>query len=223
MAVSGAGVDHRRMSAKTLKTSLGLMATLALTAFAAPAANAGILTSSATSCEAHVYSKPFAKWLDFMNYVPLPGGSFEPGDQAWTLSGGAKVVSGNESHYVRSRDDRRSLAIPQGATVTSPSICVGLGEPTLRFFAKQNSGLLGTATSALAVSVDVETSTGDLLTLPIGAAAENIGWSPTLPMTVIANLLPLLPDDTTAVRFNFTAVTGNWQIDDVYVDPFRRG
>ena len=221
MAPRPTSVDDRRMSVRTLKTSLALTATLALTAFAAPAANAGILTAGATSCDAHVYSKPFAKWLDYMNYTPLPGGSFEAGDKAWTLSGGAKVVSGNETFYVRSRNDKRSLLVPRGATVTSPPICVGIGEPTLRFFAKQNDKLLG-ATAALAVSVDVETSTGSLVTVSIGSVAANTGWSPTLPMAVVANLLPLLPNDTTAVRFNFTAVTGNWQIDDVYVDPFRR-
>ena len=207
---------------RNFKLSLALVAALSATALAAPAANAGILVSSATTCDAQTYSKPFAKWLDFMNYTPVPGGSFEPGDRAWTLDGGAKIVSGNETHYVRSNSDSRSLLIPRGATATSPPICVGLAEPTLRFFAKQNSGLLGVATSALAVSVDVETSTGTVLTVPIGAGAANTGWSPTLPMVVIANLLPLLPNDTTAVRFNFTAVTGNWQIDDVYVDPFRR-
>jgi hypothetical protein len=37
-----------------------------------------------------------------------------------------------------------------------------------------------------------------------------------------ANLLPLLPGSKTAVAFRFTAVSGDWQIDDVYVDPFTR-
>ena len=207
---------------RNLKHSLAVLAALAATAVAAPAASAGILTTSAASCADHVFSKPFAKWLDFMNYVPLPGGSFEPGSDAWTLAGGARVVSGNERYYVRSSADARSLAIPRGATVTSPAMCVGLGEPTLRFFARQNSGLLGTASSSLAVSVEFETEAGLVATAPIGAAAANSGWTPTVPMAVVANLLPLMPNDSTAVRFKFTAVSGDWQIDDVYVDPYRR-
>ena len=220
MVLATTWVDHRDMSVRRLTTLLAATAALMLSA---PVAHAGIITSSATSCAEHVYSQPFARWLDFMNYVALPGGSFEPGDRAWALSGGAKVVSGNESFYVRSSKDSRSLLIPRGATVTSPSICVGLGEPTLRFFAKQNGGLIGTAASSLAVSVEFETEAGLIMTAPIGAAAVSSGWAPTLPMAVTANLLPLLPNDTTAVRFKFAAVSGDWQVDDVYVDPMRRG
>ena len=220
MVLATTWVDHHDMSVRRLTTLLAASAALML---AAPAAQAGVITSSAASCDTHVYSKPFANWLDFMNYVPVPGGSFERGDAAWTLSGGAKVVSGNESFYVRSSKDARSLLIPRGATVTSRSVCVGLAEPTLRFFAKQNGGLLGTATANLAVSVEFETQTGLIMTAPIGAAAVSSGWAPTLPMAATANLLPLLPNDTTAVRFKFAAVSGDWQIDDVYVDPMRRG
>jgi hypothetical protein len=36
---------------------------------------------------------------------------------------------------------------------------------------------------------------------------------------VVANLLPLLPNNYTAVAFRLRAVTGTWRIDDVYVDP----
>jgi hypothetical protein len=60
-----------------------------------------------------------------------------------------------------------------------------------------------------------------VLTAPIGVVTGG-GWAPTLPMTVVANLLPLLPGDQTAVAFRFTAVAGSWQIDDVYVDPWNR-
>jgi hypothetical protein len=210
------------MSRHPRKLLLFLPAALAAMALAAPVASAGVLVKSATSCEAQTLTQPFARWLDPFKYTPVPGGSFETGQPAWTLSGGARVVAGNEPFFVNSRTDSKSLSIPKGASVTSRSICVGLNEPTLRFFAKQNGGLLGTATSALAVSVMFETSTGLVLTVPIGAAAVNASWSPTLPMVIVANLLPLMPGDTTAVAFKFTAVTGNWQIDDVYVDPSYR-
>ena len=39
---------------------------------------------------------------------------------------------------------------------------------------------------------------------------------------MVGNLLPLLPGDMTPVEFRFTPLLGgDWQIDDVYVDPFR--
>ena len=94
-------------------------------------------------------------------------------------------------------------------------MCVGLDEPTLRYFARKNSGLLSTLT----VSVQVQLQLGVWVTLPIGVDLGG-AWHPSLPILVVANLLPLLPPDQTAVRFMFAPLLGGaWQIDDVYVDP----
>jgi hypothetical protein len=41
-------------------------------------------------------------------------------------------------------------------------------------------------------------------------------------MLVVANLLALLPNETTPVAFRFTAQGGDWSIDDVWVDPYGR-
>ena len=57
------------------------------------------------------------------------------------------------------------------------------------------------------------------MTLPVGVDLGG-AWHPSLPHLVLANLLPLLPPDMTAVRFKFAPLLGGeWQIDDVYVDP----
>jgi len=37
-----------------------------------------------------------------------------------------------------------------------------------------------------------------------------------------ANLLATLGNGRAAVAFTFTPVTGNWRVDDVYVDPYRQ-
>lgn len=196
------------------------IATTALAAISAPAANAGLLVSSAESCDAQQLSNPFSAWGDNADYTPAPGGSFEPGQKAWTLSGGAKVVSGNEKYNVRSDSDSRSLSIPAGGVATSPSMCVGLSEPTIRWFQKQSS-LLG-VTGSMTVSVLTETSLGVVTETPVGAGLLGTSWSPSLTGVVATNLLPLLPDDKTAVAFRFRAVAGTWNVDDVYVDPFAR-
>ena len=94
---------------------------------------------------------------------------------------------------------------------------VGLAEPTLRFFAKKNRGLLST----LVVSVYVKTSIGLVVPVPVGVVLGNGQWKATPPMLIVANLLPLLPGDRTPVAFQFTPLLGDWQIDDVYVDPLR--
>src|SRR5712671_1539272 len=92
------------MNPLRLKTRAITIAAAALTlvAVAAPTANAGLLVSTASDCDAQQLSQPFAPWADFANYTPVPGGSFEAGAPVWSLTGGAKVVSGNESFGVRS-------------------------------------------------------------------------------------------------------------------------
>jgi hypothetical protein len=200
-----------------IRAALAALAATAFTAAAAAPANAGVLTKSATDCDAPVTSHPFAQWGDGASYKPVAGGDFEHGAAGWTLSGGAKVVPGNESFSVAGAGDGASLVLPAGSSATSPTVCVGINDPTLRFFVRKNSGLLST----MAVSVKVETSLGLVVTVPIGV---DLGgkWHPSLPMVMVGNLLPLLPGDETPVQFQFTPLLGgNWQIDDVYVDPFR--
>jgi hypothetical protein len=182
-----------------------------------------VLVSSATNCGTQTVSKVFLPWIDPMDYTVVPGGTLESGTAGWTLSG-ASVVSGNEPWEVHGDGENRSLRIPAGKSATTPSICVGLLHPTLRFFAKSSGdSLLGSVVSTLTVEVLFEDNAGNVHSLPIGVVLPGSRWSPTLPYPVVANLLPLLPNDRTAVRFRFRAVGGStWQIDDVYVDPRSR-
>jgi hypothetical protein len=192
------------------------------TVLAPGSAHAGILvnTESAKNCSTQVLEQPFKRWADYASYTLVPGGNFESGAPPWTLSK-AKVVSGNEPFFVRSSRDSRSLSLGAAGVATSRPVCVGLEHPTLRFFAR-NSGLL---TSTLSVEVLFETSLGTVLSAPIGVVpALTTKWAPTLPLLTVANLLPLLPNQKTAVAFRFRAIGlgGNWQIDDVFVDPRKR-
>ena len=191
-------------------------------AFLAPSAHAGLLVKEAGNCGTQPLEQPFLRWLDPFHYTLLKGGSFEDSTAGWSLSGGARTVGGNETFYVRSEKDSRSLSLPRGSSATSSVICVGLGHPTARFFARASGGLL---LSTLQVDVLFETSTGKVVSLPIGVVSATLHprWQPTLPMLVVANLLPLLPGEQTPVKFRFTPRGGaSWTIDDVYVDPKRR-
>lgn len=208
---------HRRAVA----LASAAVAVLAICAALAPAANAGVLVQSAGDCGTQPLEQPFLRWLDPAQYTLLPGGTFEKAPSGWTLSG-ARVAPGNESYYVHGKGESKSLSLPRGSGATSAVICVGLGHPTMRFFAKAEGGL---PTAALQVDVKFELITGTVVTLPIGVALAGAhrSWQPTLPMTVIANLLPLLPGQRTPVAFRFTPVgAASWSIDDVYVDPKRR-
>jgi hypothetical protein len=196
---------------------LAALTTMAMTGAIAAPANAGILTASAKDCGDESLSQPFAGFGDRAQYKIVPGGSFEGALTDWTLIGKAKVVSGNEPWKVGGSTHGKSLVLPAGSSAITAPTCVGLAEPTMRFFAKKNRGLLST----LAVSVYVKTSLGLVVPLPIGVVLGNGQWKASSRMLIVANLLPLLPGDRTPVAFQFTPLLGDWQIDDVYVDPMR--
>jgi hypothetical protein len=190
------------------------------TAFAAAPASAGILVKSAQSCDEQTLSEPFARFGDRTDYFLAPGGDFESGTAGWGLSTSAHVVADNEPWNVGG-DGSGALSIPAGATVTSPTICVGVQHPTIRLFARRTSGL--PLLASLAVSVQTETSLGLTVTVPVNAVVLNTGsWSPGSQMLIVANLLPLLPGDLTPIRLKFTSLLGDFRIDDVYVDPRSR-
>lgn len=197
----------------------GALACLSLVT-TAPASQAGVLVASAPSCEAQPLSTPFLPWLDPLSYELAPDGGFEDASSAWRLTGGAAKVAGNESHYVRSRSDTRSLKLPPGATATSATTCVGLGNPTVRLFARNT----GSPLSTLRVEVRLEDAAGRVRTVPVGVVTGTPSWQPTLPIPIVANLLPLLPGQRTPIEVRFTArgAGGEWRIDDVYIDPLRR-
>jgi hypothetical protein len=94
--------------------------------------------------------------------------------------------------------------------------------PTMRFFARNRGG----SNSALQVEVLFEDISGTIQNLPIGVLTASERWEPTVPIPVVANLLPNLGDPLlgqSAVAFSFSPLdnTGEWRIDDVYVDPYR--
>jgi hypothetical protein len=199
------------------KLSIAALA-VALTALSATPANAGVLVQDAPSCADQPTSQPFAPWGDNSDYTLIPGGDFESDARGWKLSR-AGVVAGNESFYVGGSRDSRSLKISAGGTATSPTVCVGLEHPSMRFFARSSGGLLGLR--AMDVEVIFESSLGARLSAPIGAVLPSNSWKPSARMVVVANLLPLLPGNYTPVAFRFRPLVGTWYIDDVYLDPRR--
>jgi hypothetical protein len=173
------------------------------------------------SCPAQPVSTPFAQWGDTNNYFPIPGGSLEgTADQlGWTLSG-ASLTSGNEPFYVNDSSDGQSLTIPGGGSATSPYFCVDNTMGSLRFFAQQASSGAGLRVTAL-----VQASDGSVSTVPVAHLLDGSmsSWAPT---DAIPGDTSSLSDDQTvmvALRFTVRASAASWQVDDVYVDPYRSG
>jgi len=189
-------------------------------------ASAGVLVASAPSCDNGANSQPFAQWGDDNSYFLAPGGNFENGAAGWSL-GGARVVADQEPWRVAGDSGSHALSVGAGGSVVTPTMCIGLEHPTMRFFAHRSGGGLLGATSSLAVTARVETSLGLVVEVPVGAITtltNGTSWNRTPVQLVVASLLPLLPGEHTPIQFRFTAVgTSDWVIDDVFVDPHYRG
>jgi hypothetical protein len=204
------------------KTRLAAIAAsvAAFGAFGASPASAGLLVESAPDCTSPDSSSVFSPWGDYANYFLAPDGGLENRGAGWDLDG-ASVVDANSSHAV-SGPGSRALSLPAGSAATTPVVCVGLEHPTMRFFVRKTSGTgLLPALNSLRVDVLVEDTLGLVSVLPaVGVVGGSSSWQPSGRMVVAANLLPLLPGSHTPVAFRFVPQGGNWQVDDVYVDPY---
>jgi hypothetical protein len=195
----------RRMRAVVV---LGLVGgAIAMAVGAAPAsAGLGLACPSPTST-------PFASWKDYAYYAFSPDGGFEGGGNGWSLTGGARVVSGNESFYVHSSTDKLSLSLPAGASATSPPMCISLLSGKMRFLTKGNYG------SKIKVQIIYRGLLSSVLGIFDGGTITPGGtWNASPAIGMLGGTLPLL---TASVSFRFTAVGATASIDDVYLDPMK--
>ena len=176
--------------------------------------------ASGASCELRTVTQPFLPWYDSKHYFLMPGGDMES-SAGWTFAGGARLLDGNEPFFVHRPDDRRSLFLPSGGSARTASTCVDSDEPTMRFFVRNTGSLL----SVLVVEARIRTTVLGVTattSLPLGVVLGTQQWQPSLPVLFKLSLNQLL-GGTTTVDFRFTALGlgGKWQVDDVYVDPFK--
>jgi hypothetical protein len=136
----------------------------------------------------------FAPWSDAAWYYPVKASS------AWNTSGAA-TISGN-GYVLRS-----------GAVATSPAACVGITSSTVRIIGKSADGG--------SVRVDVVTKSG--LAFTAGTVKLGRTSAPSPVMLNLASLTALLSSGFSAdVNVRLTAVGGTAQVDEVWVDPFKR-
>jgi hypothetical protein len=161
-----------------------------------------------SACNLSALTQPFARWLDLANYELAPGGDFE--SSTWTLTGGAQLVAGSEPYAATGHLGSSSLSLPAGASARSPLTCVDAAYPSIRFFVAGHG--------SVAVSI-VDGST----VLPAGIAIAGREWSPTLIMVTDSAVLGALSGGTAQVSLAFRGLSGDPQIDDVFVDPWSHG
>ncbi|TML00291.1 MAG: hypothetical protein E6G34_02030 [Actinobacteria bacterium] len=165
------------------------------------------------ACNEATLSQPFLRWGDSNLYELLPGGNFERSLSGWTLSGGARKVTGSETYAATGSLGAYSLSVPAGASAQSPFTCVNASHPTFRFFARNEA-----AASIARVEVIYKTPLGTAAA-SLGAVALSGDWQPTLPMLTNSIAGGLLYGGTGQVALRFTAVSAASRIDDVFVDP----
>ncbi len=192
-----------------------LCAAVGGTAAVAPAAQAQEKAPAVAGCPPVSLVQPFTGFGDARDYLLVPGGAFEEGDAGWALQGAAAVGPGNEPWSVRDGGDASSLSLAEGASATSPPLCVETFT-ILRFFMAKESRERG----RLVVHVLPVAGRGRFRSARLVASRGEGGWA-------------LSPDVSVSdpeagavgardVMLQVTARRGDWRIDDVYVDPRSR-
>jgi hypothetical protein len=59
--------------------------------------------------------------------------------------------------------------------------------------------------------------------IPAGVAGAGGSWSPTLPMVTTSAVTGAAEGGSAPVQVQVTALTGNPQVDDVFIDPWNHG
>jgi hypothetical protein len=178
------------------------------------------IAGSAQACSYSGAKQVFSRWGDQKNYVLAPDGGFEAGGSGWSLKSGATVVADNESYYLNGAEDSSSLSLPAGSSAASPPICMAIDTPSFRLMAKNT----GDPSSRLRVEA-VYSLLGLVRTKVVSNLTAGPTWGPTQSVstvlglsTVVGTLIP------SAIQIRITPLdaSGNWQVDDVYIDPFCR-
>ena len=184
--------------------------TLAAAALLAPASSANAAT---TPCGGESLRQVFAAWGDSSWYFLAPGGAFEDGAAGWSLRGGAAVVDGNAPFALGAPGDSRSLALPAGASATSAPVCIRHDTRSVRWVQR---GPRGALLAVKVVHVDPRASTPGRLLDVVGAGGS---WQPSPELSIPPGATGLRGNGSATVALEFTALSGEWTLDDLYVDP----
>ena len=182
-----------------------------------PVAGAGLVSSlvgaALPSCGA--VSHPFAEFGDDGAYCALANNGFESGSAGWTLSGGASIAPGNEPWYVNG-PGASALDLPAGASAAGSPVPISLFDPYFRLFARSAS-----ADGPLSLRVVFRGLTGEVTGVLNVTDLPSSGYSDWKPSGAVASLLALpLGTSSAQLVVTSTASSGDWQVDDVFLDPY---
>lgn len=167
----------------------------------------------ASPCNLPPTSKVFQQFGDNADYYLASGGSFET--LTWSVAGGAGLDSMNNPFYLAGAGHLRSLEVEAGESATSGSFCVSKDQPHLRFVA------LSEGRGDLTVKVTTHSADGSTKTLStVIDDAAHTKWAPTV--NVSLNTSRMTTTEVAKATVRFETASGDWLIDDVFIDPYRR-
>jgi hypothetical protein len=172
------------------------------------------------TCDYPAPRRVFAPWHDRKSYVLTENGGLEQGDAGWTLADGAAAVEGNEPFLVNDAADHQSLSLPAGSSATSPATCFASQNSAFRLVARTS----GDRSSRLRVEVLYTKGNGHHASRVAGRLRGRDEWRPTKRLSLAIGRAKGHGRLTTGtVAFRFTPIgAGDWQIDDLHLDPRAR-
>jgi hypothetical protein len=180
--------------------------------------------ASTQTCTAPLIQNPFLRFGDQRDYVMAPDGSFEDAVlSGWQLSGSARRVTEADPVDLGADDGAGMLSLAARATAISPTMCVDLNYPTFRVLTKAVGRTDSSEFKIEVIYPDSAKPTWEELSKFDGKQFTNAGsgWRLTNDM----DMNPSIGGKAAGFRrvaFRFTALTGTWRVDDLYVDPRRR-
>jgi hypothetical protein len=176
-----------------------------------PTATADAATQGCTADA--TLEQTFAPWGDTDWYFLSPDGSLEGGGIGWKLFGGAAVVRQPDPFRLEGDGGSRSLSLPKGASARSAPFCIRRDARTVRWVQR------GSRKATLLVEVehlDKDAATSGRTLDVVRGRGE---WRPSPEVNIPLIGTGAQDDGFALVALKFTALTGSWSVDDLYVDP----
>lgn len=180
--------------------------------------------ASARTCNAPLIENPFGRFGDTRDYIMAPDGSFEDGVlTGWQLSGGARRVTEPDPVDLGPNDGAGMLAFSAQSSAISPTMCVDLNYPSFRLLAKAVRFPSSAEFKIEIIYPDTPKPEWKELTEFDGRqfVYAGSGWL----LTSDLDMVPTLGGKSAGFRraaFRFSSLSGEWRMDDLYVDPSRR-
>jgi hypothetical protein len=199
----------------TTLVSIAAALALALPVFAKPAHRAPL----AARCPDQPTTLAFERWGDDAQYAEVPGGAFES-ELTWSATGAAALVAQSDPFDIAG-PGAWSVRLGAGDSITSPVLCLSRYHPHLRFVAQAAGSKSHLRIEVLYIDAKGKARAVPLQDQPGDRYAE---WAPS-PDVMLKKVLPTKVEDARDVQLRFSVPedTGDWLVDDVYVDPAMRG